>query len=70
MNEPKCPACGDTRGVLGTSNAYWICRNPDCPSANREVYWINPIPEPGKHPVYDSGYTWEEAIKASPFGQE
>lgn len=65
----RCPRCLTTDGFLGTSFAYFICRNPQCQSELRadgdtlEIYWL------GEGQYYaNQGKTWEEAVLASPYG--
>ena len=71
---PTCPHCGTEDGTLGTSNAYFICRNPECYPERRkewprgwtlEVYWLGD----GRHPN-EQGKEWRDAVLASPFGRE
>ncbi len=71
MTNPSCPNCGSTDGVLGTSNAYFICQNPKCLPERRgdrpslEVYFLGD----GQHP-FDQGKDWRDAVLASPWGRE
>ena len=70
---PACPRCGSTNGMLGTSNAYFICHNPECwpehdwdrSRPSHEVYFLGD----GRHPQ-DQGLTWKDAVLASPWGRD
>lgn len=53
---PHCPACGSSDGSLGTSYAYFICR--EC---HAERYWTPDHQHPGD---------WRTAIAASPWARE
>lgn len=53
---PRCPVCNSTDGTLGTSEAYFICR--EC---HVERYWTKDYKHPGH---------WPTAIAASPFGRK
>ena len=63
--QPTCPVCGSEHGVLGTSYAYFICHNPECPMKPFvEVYWLGDH----RHPAFQ-GKEWEDAVRASPFAE-
>ena len=52
---PTCPKCGSKNGSLGTSNAYFVCR--DC---KQERYWTDD---------YEHPKDWPTAVALSPFGR-
>ena len=58
---PQCPACGDERGQMGTSCAYFICFGGCDP---HYVYWLGDH----RHPDLQ-GKTWDDAIMASPYAR-
>ena len=68
---PTCPECGSSSGVLGTSNAYFVCHNMGClperrqieKRASLEIYWLGDH----RHPDFQ-GKTWRDAVRASPYG--
>ena len=47
-----CPKCGSRNGMLGTSYAYFVCR--EC---GREEYWAE-----------NKNRDWKAAVLASPYG--